>query len=255
MVKFSVCIEMFFREYDYPERIAKVAAMTEAPAVEFWGTANKDLTAIGKAAKTHGLTIAAFSASQQPIVDMSTHGAFVADIKQAVQLASDLGCPGCLKTVGQALDGVDRTVQHNAIVEALTAAAPVLEAANLKLYVEPLNVLVNHKGYYLDTSNEGFEILREVGSPNVLLLYDIYHQQITEGNIIATIEQNIDLIGHFHLADVPGRHEPGTGELNYANIFKRIDALDYHGYVGMEFTPTIDHAEAICRTMDLISTA
>ena len=171
--------------------------------------------------------------------------------KEATQIAKTLNCPGCLKTVGQELEGVDRAAQHKAIVDALCAAAPVLEEAGLKLYLEPLNIIVDHKGYYLDTSAEGFEILREVGSPAVLMLYDIYHQQITEGNIIQTIEENIDLIGHFHMADVPGRNEPGTGELNYANIFKRIDALGYEGYVGMEFKPTIDHAEAVKYTIGL----
>ncbi len=254
MLNFSVCIEMIFREegVDFVDRIAK-AKEAGAPAIEFWGHANKDIDAIAAAAQAHDMGVAAFSASQAPIVDAANKEQFVEEVKEAIELARKLNCPGCLKTTGNELDGVPREQQHKAIVEALAAAAPVLEEAGLKLYLEPLNVLVNHKGYYLATSAEGFEILREVGSPNILLLYDIYHQQITEGNIIQTIEENIDLIGHFHLADVPGRHEPGTGELNYANIFKRIDALGYEGYVGMEFQPTIDHVEAVKRTIALAS--
>ena len=252
MPKFSVCIEMIFRQadVDYPERVAQ-AASAGADAVEFWGWKGKDLGGIGQAASEHGVAIAAFGATSERLVDAGSRGAFVAGVEEAIDLAEQLSCPGCLQTVGQELEGVDRAKQHQAIVDALSAAAPKLEESGLKLYVEPLNILVNHKGYYLSTSAEGFEILREVGSPNVLLLYDIYHQQITEGNIIQTIEENIDLIGHFHLADVPGRNEPGTGELNYANIFKRIDALGYGGYVGMEFKPTIDHADAVRRTIAL----
>lgn len=252
MPKFSVCIEMIFRQegIGYPERVAR-AAMTGADAVEFWGWKGKDLGGIGQAAAEHGVAVATFGATSERLVDATTKGAFVAGIEEAVGLAGQLSCPGCLQTVGQELEGVDRVTQHRAIVDSLSAAAPTLEESGLKLYVEPLNILVNHKGYYLSTSDEGFEILREVGSPNVLLLYDIYHQQITEGNVIQTIEENIELIGHFHLADVPGRHEPGTGELNFANIFKRIDALGYTGYVGMEFTPTIDHADSVRRTIAL----
>ena len=252
MPNLSVCIEMIFREegVSYEERIAKVAE-TGAAAIEFWGSQGKDIAAIAQAAKEHDLAVAAFSGSQQPIVQANVKDAFIAELKEATQIAKTLNCPGCLKTVGQELEGVDRAAQHKAIVDALCAAAPVLEEAGLKLYLEPLNIIVDHKGYYLDTSAEGFEILREVGSPAVLMLYDIYHQQITEGNIIQTIEENIDLIGHFHMADVPGRNEPGTGELNYANIFKRIDALGYEGYVGMEFKPTIDHAEAVKYTIGL----
>ena len=80
------------------------------------------------------------------------------------------------------------------------------------------------------------------------LLYDIYHQQITEGNLIQTITRNIDLIGHFHLADVPGRHEPGTGEINYVSVFRAIANTTYGGYIGLEFAPTGDHAAALAST-------
>ncbi|MBT3379425.1 MAG: TIM barrel protein [Lentisphaerae bacterium] len=252
MPKFSVCIEMIFREegVDYPERVAKAAA-AGADAVEFWRWKGKDLCAIGQAASEHGVAVATFGATSERLVDASTREAFVAGVEEAIGLAGQLSCPGCLQTVGQELEGVERATQHRAIVDALSAAAPKLEESGLKLYVEPLNILVNHQGYYLSTSDEAFEILREVASPNVLLLYDIYHQQITEGNLIQTIEENIDLIGHFHVADVPGRNEPGTGELNYANIFRRIDALGYAGFVGMEFKPTVDHAEAVAHTIAL----
>lgn len=91
----------------------------------------------------------------------------------------------------------------------------------------------------------GFEIVDAVDSPNVQLLYDVYHQQVTEGNVIQTITANIDRIGHFHVADVPGRHEPGTGELDYENVFAAIEETDYDGYVGCEFSPVGDADETI----------
>ncbi len=134
---------------------------------------------------------------------------------------------------------------HTSIVEGLGQAAPMVEEAGLFLAVEPLNVLVDHPGYYLTTSEEGFDILGEVGSPNVKLLFDIYHQQITEGNLLDNIIPNIGSISHFHVADVPGRHEPSTGEINYSNVFAAIEKTGYGGYVGLEYGPTGDTAESL----------
>jgi hydroxypyruvate isomerase len=123
------------------------------------------------------------------------------------------------------------------MVAGLKAAAPLLEEAGITLLLEPLNGKINHAGIYLESSDEGFEILREVGSPNVKLLFDIYHQHITEGDIIRRITSNIDLIGHLHCAGNPGRHELDSGELDYIRIFKALDDAGYKGYGGIEYFP------------------
>ena len=123
--------------------------------------------------------------------------------------------------------------------ETLTVAASPVPHAEILEFVKPA------------LAKEGVDIVREVGSPNVKLLYDIYHQQISEGNVIDTITANIGAISHFHMGDVPGRHEPGTGELNYRNVFKKIEALGYKGFVGMEFAPVCDPAKAVKDTMAL----
>ena len=112
------------------------------------------------------------------------------------------------------------------------------EEAEVTLVLEPLNILVDHPGYFLTSSREGFEIVEQVDSSAVKLLYDIYHQQITEGSLIATITSHIELIGHFHAADVPGRHEPGSGEINYANVLAAVDEAGYEGFIGLEYAPT-----------------
>ncbi|MCL2300688.1 MAG: TIM barrel protein, partial [Firmicutes bacterium] len=129
---------------------------------------------------------------------------------------------------------VSRQVQHANVVAALKAALPVIKGTGIQLVLEPLNVLVNHKGYYLTSTAEGAQIVKEVGSPQVRLLYDVYHQQITEGNLIETIQKYIGVIGHIHTGDVPGRKEPGTGEINYRNVFKAIAETGYDGYVVFE---------------------
>ena len=106
--------------------------------------------------------------------------------------------------------------------------------------VEPLNPKTNHLDYYLDRTPEAFAIVREVGSPFVKILFDIYHVQIMEGNLIETLSANIGAIGHFHVGDVPGRHEPGTGEIHYGNVFQAIRKTGYRDFIGMEYLPSKD---------------
>ena len=115
----------------------------------------------------------------------------------------------------------------------------------MQLVFEPLNVLVDHPGYYLTQSSEAFDITMAVSSPHVKVLFDIYHQQITEGDVISSITANIEKIGHFHAAGVPGRHELSTSELNYVEIFKAIDATSYSGAVGFEYYPEQDPLSGI----------
>jgi len=252
MLKFSVCIEMIFRDLPMEERIAKVAE-AGAPAIEFWSWEKKEsLDGIKAAADEHGLVIAAHGGSSaRNLVDPANKDAYVDGLKKSLEVARRLGCSTVIQTTGNAIEGVPRQEQHKSIVEHLKAAAPLVEDAGVTLVLEALNTLVDHKGYYLDHTAEAVEIVEEVGSPNVKLLHDIYHMQIMEGNVIDTIAANIRHIGHFHVADVPGRFQPGTGELNYANIFKKIDELGYEGFVGMEFKPAGDDVEVVRSVMSL----
>lgn len=241
---------MIFQEID--EFAARIPAAAEAGAqgVEFWAWRNKDLDAVKQALKQTGLQLAAFCVEPMGrIVDPATHETFLQGVRESVRTAADLGCSRLIVTTGQELEGVERAAQREAIVAALKKAAPIAEDGGVALVLEPLNVLVDHKGYYLSSSYEAYEIVDEVGSPAVKALFDIYHQQVTEGNLIANIQAHIDKIGHFHLADVPGRREPGTGEIHYANVFKAIEETRYSGWVGMEFRPSAASAEAVRRTV------
>lgn len=251
MIKLSGCIEMLYRNLPLEDRIKKVASLG-MPAFEFWGFANKDLSLIQKLISQTGLDIATFVAETGgPLVDAGTRPKFIEGIKRSIEVAKQIGCKNLLVLVGNELPNFSRSEQHQSIVESLKAVAKMVEDANVTLNVEPLNVLVNHKGYYLSTSAEGFQIISEVGSPNVKLLFDIYHQQITEGNLISNITANMNHIGHFHVADVPGRHEPGSGEINYANVFKAISDSGYPGYVGLELITTKPEEEALKPTLEM----
>lgn len=130
--------------------------------------------------------------------------------------------------------------------------APFLEEAGVTLVVEPLNILVDHPGYYLYSSEEAFQIIDEVGSPNVKVLFDIYHQQIMEGNLISRIQRNINKIGHFHAADNPGRHELYMGEIQYLNVFRAIEETGYRGYIGFEYFPLEEPLSGIWKILNCI---
>ena len=118
----------------------------------------------------------------------------------------------------------------------------MLEAAGITLLVEPLNELIDHQGYYLVKSAEAFDIIKQVASPNIKILFDIYHQQISEGNVINNILANMEYIGHFHAAGNPGRNELQRGEINYPPLFAAIKQSNFSGYVGLEYWPLADNA-------------
>ena len=249
MLKFSVCIEMLFRKLAMEERIRQVAR-SGARAFEFWGWQNKDLELISKAARANKLKVATFVGNPgAPIVAASQKAAFKKTVADSIAVAQKLRTRALIITTGQALPKVSRRRQHSAIVSALKSVASMCERARIVLALEPLNTTVDHKGYYLDSSQEAFEIVDEVGSPAVKVLYDVYHMQIMEGDLIRTMTTNAARIGHIHIGDNPGRNEPGTGEINYPNVFSAIKKMKYTGFTGMEFRPTGNDFHAVKQTL------
>lgn len=242
--KLSVCIEMLFTELPFTERIKKVAELG-IKGFEFWGWQDKELEKIDKVRKRFDMQLVAFGGSGAPLTDPAQTESAIKDIKKSLKVAEDMGPESLIITVGNEQKDISREIQYKNIIKVLKKVAPLAEATGVTLVIEPLNTLVDHQGYYLNKSKEGYKILNEVDSPGIKLLFDIYHQQITEGNIIENITENINLIGHFHLADVPGRHEPGTGELNYNNIFSAIKKTEYNGFIGCEFKPQSSSEESL----------
>lgn len=172
------------------------------------------------------------------MVDPNQRPAFLAEVEKAVGYHRIMGNSICTVITGPEISGRYRGHQRADVVESLKRAADVVSVVpDLTLVVEPLNPYVDHAGYFLNRSDEAYEIMKAVGSRQVKILFDIYHQQITEGNLINNLRACYDEIGSFQLADVPGRHEPYTGEINYRNVFKAIYQLGFKGIVGMEFSP------------------
>lgn len=157
-------------------------------------------------------------------------------IARAVDAARRLDCRQLNCLVGLRDEAVPYQEQWACLVDNLRAAARRLEEAGLTLTVEPLNP-VDLPGSFLTRSAEAVRLLQEVGAPNVRLQYDVYHMQRAEGNIIATLRALLPQIGHVQIADPPGRHQPGTGELNFATILRVLDDAGYGGYVGLEYKP------------------
>jgi hydroxypyruvate isomerase len=176
--------------------------------------------------------------------DPSASAAFLAAIADQLKFCKDLESPQINLRSGNRIDGVERSVQHAASVENLKRAADLAAASGVNIVIEPIDPLEAPKEY-LTSVTEGFEIVREVASPQVKVLYDFYHEQRAYGNLIEKLEKNIDLVGLVHIADVPGRHEPGTGEIDYANIYRKLAELKYNKFVTMEFYPTGEPVAAL----------
>jgi len=175
------------------------------------------------------------------LVNPREHEEFLKQTQLAIDAARAVGAKQMVTLTGNEMGGVPRSEQMANAVAAMRAAAPMLEKNGMTAIVEVLNTYVDHAGYFLYYVRDGAELIDRVGSPNVKLLFDIYHVQIMEGNLIESIRSNIDRIGHFHVGDVPGRHQPGTGEINYRNVFKAIyDQGDrFRGSVALEYSPTV----------------
>jgi hydroxypyruvate isomerase len=151
-----------------------------------------------------------------------------------VETAKKLGVKRLLALTGQKRQDMTADQQTAIVVKGLKRLAPIAEKNDVTIVVEILNVLVSHPGYFLVYTPQGAEIVDEVNHPNVKLLYDIYHQQISEGNLINNIRKYIKQIGHFHIGDNPGRQWPTTGEINYKNVFKAVRDTGYEGYLAIE---------------------
>lgn len=243
-MRFSVCIEALFHGWNLTDSL-KAIKEAGMDAFEFWSWWDKDINAICEAKDELGLEISAFCTKFISLVDPGKRKEYIVALDETIKAAKLLGCKTIISQVGDERPGVDRVEQRRSLIQGLKECAPRLENEGITLVFEPLNTIVDHKGYYLYSSEEAFGIEAEVGSKNVKVLYDIYHQQIMEGHLISRIVSNIDKIGHFHTASNPGRHELTIGEINYTEIFKAIENTGYKGFIGLEYFPLGDAVEGL----------
>lgn len=235
-MKLSVCVDAVYSGRDFTESVKEVSRIGY-DTIEFWAWWKKDIDAVEAAVQEAGVSISIFCTKFVSLVDPSVRSTYLEGLSESIAVAKRLNCTKLISQVGQELIGVSREEQRQSLIDGLRACVPLLEKEGVTLTIEPLNTRVNHQGYFLASSEEAFDIVKQVGSPYVKVLFDIYHQQITEGNVIANIRDNIEWIGHFHAAGNPGRHELDNGELNYEQIFRAIDETGFEGYMGLEYFP------------------
>jgi hydroxypyruvate isomerase len=186
-----------------------------------------------------GLVFDAMSGVKAGFSVPSDSDTFMTQLTAQIHSAKDLECPIIILLSGKRVEGLDPKAQRQTSIDNLKRAADLASKNDVQIVIEPIDPLENPT-IFLRTVTDGFDIVHEVGSPNVKVLYDFYHEQRAFGNLIEKLENNIDQIGLVHIADVPGRHEPGTGEIDYTNIYRKLGQLKYDKFIAMEFYPTED---------------
>ncbi|MGI6779053.1 MAG: hydroxypyruvate isomerase family protein [Acetivibrionales bacterium] len=253
-MKKSVCIETIFTEVSFEERF-QLARESGFDYIEFWSWTDKDIKKIKELCETYRLKVASFSGDQSfSLIDDSESKDYINFIKESIKAAKYLGCDNLVihsNALGEGgvvinhYSGVSKCKKVATMFNVLKQLAPVAEKEKVNLVLEALNTEVDHVGNFLNNTRESSEIVRLVNSPYIKVLYDVYHMQIMEGNIIDTMKQYIDVIGYIHIADVPGRHEPGTGEINYKNVMGALRELGYNKIIGFELFPLKSSKEAV----------
>ena len=243
MPRFSANLSMLFPEVPFLDRFAR-AAQAGFEAVEFMfpyahspQEIKARLDATGLKAVLHNLPAGDWEGGDRGIAcDPARVAEFRAGVARGVAYATTLGVPQLNCLAGKAPDGADDALLRHTFVDNLRFAAAALHQAGLRLLVEPIN-RYDIPGFYLQRTAQALSVLDEVGAPNAFVQYDIYHAQRTEGELAATLAQHLARIGHIQIADNPGRHEPGSGEINYRFLFQHLDRIGYQGWVGAEYRP------------------
>ncbi len=268
MPKIDLCIEPFFTGSKTVDKIIKVNKLG-FDAIEFWFWDHEfngsELTFKKKEIDEIAAVCLELNVRINDIVVNSPDGAiggfltkpedremYLDRLYETIEIARRLNCRKLITCTGNEINGKSFQQQFDSVVATLAKASDIASKADITLVLEALNSHVDHAGYFLVSSKTGFDIVKEVSSPNLKLLYDIYHMQIMEGNHIATIQQNSHLIGHYHAAGVPGRNEIYKGEINYLPIIEAIDSSGYDGCFGLEYWPSEEEETSLAKTLQFI---
>ena len=250
-MRLAANLSMLFGEVDFLDRF-EAAAAAGFRAVEFLFPYDYAPAELAERLHAHGLEQALFnlpagdwSAGDRGLAclpDRVTE--FREGVDRAIEYAAALRCPTVNGLAGVAPEGADPEQLTATLADNLAHAAGKLGEVGVRLVTEPINT-IDIPGFFLTSTAQARKVIEDVPSGNVFIQYDAYHMQIMEGDLARTIEKNLDLIGHVQIADNPGRHEPGTGEINYSFLLKRLDELGYDGYVGAEYRPLGTTAEGL----------
>jgi len=243
MPRFSANLTMLFNEVDFLNRFER-AAKAGFKGVEYlfpygWSKEQlvNELGQYGLQQVLHNLPAGDWQAGERGIACLpGREGEFQDGVGKAIEYAKALKCPRLNCLVGKTPLGIPAEKIRQTLVNNLRFAAAAIEKEEIRFLIEPLNDR-DVPGFYLVHTRDVLQLMKEVNHPNLWLQYDIYHMQIMEGNLTKTIQENLGRIAHIQVADNPGRHEPGTGEINFINLFRSIDEMGYDGWIGCEYTP------------------
>jgi hydroxypyruvate isomerase len=248
----SIMLWTVYRKLPFEQRLEKVSE-AGYKNVELVGEYRKwsedDFKRANAKRKELGIRFDTTAGLRHGVGNPGDRDAMLADIRAELPIMEKIECPAVIVMSGNVVPGMPRDTQHKSCIEGLKRAAELVQGKEIngqpvRLLLENIDPEENPK-YYLQSVAEGFEIIRAVDHPQVRFLYDFYHEQIAEGNLIEKLEKNIDYTGLVHIADVPGRHEPGTGEIDYNSIYRKLAQLNYNRIVAMEFYPTGDPIETL----------
>ena len=244
--KISCCIDMMFSGFDFYDRINEVKKCG-INTVEFWKWTNKDVDTVKRLLDGNKMNLSIFNIDStdealsydlsRGILNSGRADEFVSALSESIPVYKKLNASAMIALIGENAPYCEENV-----LKCLSAAKPICEEENVTLVIEPLND-IDRQGYSMPYAKPVFKLLKKVNSPNIKMLYDIYHQNMMGDFSMEDIQENIDLIGHFHVADAPGRHEPGTGNVDYIKILKEISELPYDGYIGLEYRATKSDGE------------
>jgi hydroxypyruvate isomerase len=245
--KLSVMLWTVFRNLPFEERLEKVAEagyknVELVGEYEKW--TNADFERANAKRKELGISFDCTAGLKHGLCNPAEREELVAEVSRTLPIMERINCPALILLSGNVVPGMSVEAQHQSCIDGLKAASALIQGKKIngepvRLLLENIDPAENPK-YFLTSVARGFQIIRAVNHPQVQFLYDFFHEQISEGNLIEKLEKNIDLVGLVHVADVPGRHEPGTGEINYQSIFRKLAELKYDRVVAMEFLPSGD---------------
>jgi hydroxypyruvate isomerase len=258
----SVMLWTVFRGLPFEARLEKVAAagyqnVELVGEYEHW--TEDDFERINRKRQQLGISFDCTAGLKHGLANPVERDALLEDLGRTLAIMEKIACPALILLSGNVVPGMTLEAQQQSCVDGLRAAARIVEGKTIngqpvRLLLENIDPEENPK-YFLTSVNRGFEIIKSVEHRQVQFLYDFFHEQIAEGNLIEKLERNIQLVGLVHIADVPGRHEPGTGEINYLNIFRKLADLQYRHVVAMEFLPSGDPVSQLRAARDLVARA
>jgi hydroxypyruvate isomerase len=239
---FTVMLWTVYRDLPFPQRLEKVAE-AGYHAVELVGEFKdwkpQDFADARRKKRELGMVFDGTCGVWLPLADAGKRDAFLKALRDFIPTMRELECTRLIMQTGNKIPGLSSEEMRANCIETLKRGGDIAAENNIELLIENIDPEENLK-YFLTSSAEGFAMIRSAGNDHVKFLYDLFHEQIAEGNLIEKLEKNIDVVGLIHVADVPGRHHPGTGEINYPNIFRKLAELGYSRYVAMEFNPLGD---------------